>query len=101
MLLYNVTYLVPNELVPEWLRWMKEEHLPEIMATTLFEKNTLLQLMNLDEQDGLTFALQLYTPSPSEFDEYEKKIAPGLRLKATQQWGEQVIAFRTLMRIVQ
>ena len=83
-----------------WLSWMKEVHIPGIMESELFEKNTLLQLLNVDEQDGLTFALQLYAPSSSEYDEYEKRFAPALRSKATQQWGDQVLSFRTLMRIV-
>jgi hypothetical protein len=101
MILYNITYLVPKELIGNWLKWMKEEHIPGIMKSELFEKNTLLQLMNVDEQDGLTYALQLYAASSFEYDEYEIKFAPALRLKAAEQWGEQVLTFRTLMRIVQ
>ena len=101
MILYNITYLVPKELVENWLKWMKEEHIPGIMKSELFEKNTLWQIMNLDEQDGLTYALQLYAASSVEYDEYEVQFAPALRLKAAEQWGEQVLAFRTLMRIVQ
>lgn len=83
-----------------WLAWMKEVHIPGIMESELFEKNTLLQLLNVDEQDGLTFALQLYASSSSEYDEYEKRFAPALRSEAAQQWGDQVLSFSTLMRIV-
>jgi hypothetical protein len=36
-------------------------------------KNTLLRLINVDEQDGITFALQLFIFSELKFDEYEKK----------------------------
>jgi hypothetical protein len=38
MLLYNITYLVPEDTSDKWLTWMKEEHIPEIMGTNLFEK---------------------------------------------------------------
>jgi hypothetical protein len=33
--------------------------------------------------------------------EYTAKSAPALRLKAQERWGEKVMAFRTLMEIVQ
>jgi hypothetical protein len=101
MLLYNITYLVPEEISDKWLTWMKEEHIPKIMGTTLFEKNTLLQLINVNEQDGITFALQLFIFSELKYDEYETNFAPALRLDAKQVWGEQILSFRTLMRIVQ
>lgn len=101
MLLYNITYLVPEDISDKWLTWMKEEHIPEIMGTNLFEKNTLLRLINVDEQDGITFALQLFIFSELKFDEYEKKFAPALRSETKQVWGEQILSFRTLMHIVQ
>jgi hypothetical protein len=101
MLLYNITYLIPTEITKAWLEWMKEKHIPAIMETKLFEKNTLLQLINIDEKDGLTFALQLYIVSELKYDEYEKNFAPTLRLDAKQVWGEEIMSFRTLMRIVQ
>jgi hypothetical protein len=92
---------VPKEISDKWLKWIKEDHIPKIMETKLFEKNTLLQLINVDEQDGVTFALQLYIISELKFDEYEKKIAPVLRSETKHVWGEQILSFRTLMRIVQ
>jgi len=64
-------------------------------------KNTLLRLINVDEQDGITFALQLFIFSELKFDEYEKKFAPALRSETKQVWGEQILSFRTLMHIVQ
>lgn len=100
MILYNITYLVPHEIVEKWLSWMKEKHIPSMMETKLFEKNMLLQLINVDEQDGLTYALQLYANSQTEYDEYEKKFSPELHLRASEEWGEQVLSFRTLMRFV-
>ena len=100
MLLYNITYLVPEQLSDNWLKWMKNDHVPRIMGTNLFEKNTLLQLINVDEQDGKTYALQLYIISELKFDEYEKKFEPALRSDAKQVWGEQILSFMTLMRIV-
>lgn len=101
MLLYNITYLVSEEISDKWVTWMENEHIPKIMGTNLFEKNTLLRLINVDEQDGITFALQLFIFSELKFDEYEKKFAPALRSETKQVWGEQILSFRTLMSIVQ
>jgi hypothetical protein len=36
MIVYNVTVSVKNSIVKEWLEWMKNEHIPELMNTEYF-----------------------------------------------------------------
>jgi hypothetical protein len=100
MILYNITYLVSHAIHDEWLLWMKTVHLPEVMSTGLFERNQLLKLLEVDEQEGLTYAAQFYATSLDQYNTYITNNAPALRLKANQQWGEQVLGYRTIMEIV-
>ena len=37
MILYNVTVKILPEVAEEWEKWMKAEHIPEVMATGLFQ----------------------------------------------------------------
>lgn len=100
MLIYNITYSVPHEICQEWLNWMKEEHIPEVLATGHFERHQLLKLLELDESESLTYACQFFAQTEGQYRSYISESAPGLRLKANQRWGDQVIGFRTLMGIV-
>ena len=100
MILYNITYMVAHEIHDQWITWMKTVHIPEMMATGLFERNQMLRLLEVDEQEGITYATQLYCSSIENYKSYISNNAPALRLKANQKWGEKVLGYRTLMEIV-
>jgi len=101
MLIYNITYLVSHEIHEEWLAWMKSNHAPEMLSTGHFNSFTILRLKDVDETEGITYAFQFQSPTQAAYEEYRAKSAPALRLKAEERWGQKVMAFRTLMEIVQ
>lgn len=101
MLIYNVTVKVDAAIAASWLQWMKEEHIPEIMATGCFSHYQIVQLMEQDDTEGPTYAMQYYAASVDDYERYIQEFADTLRLKSTHQWGDRFIAFRSLMRIVQ
>ncbi len=101
MLLYNITYAVAHEIHDEWMEWMKGTHIPQIMSTGLFSSFKILRLLEINEQEGLTFAVQFHAETEEHYRRYIAEHAPALRLAATRQWGDKAIGFRTLMAIVQ
>ncbi|HVZ96921.1 MAG TPA: DUF4286 family protein [Chitinophagaceae bacterium] len=97
MFIYNITTKVENDIAGEWLRWQKEIHIPEILATGLFSDHRVFKLMEQDESEGQTFVVQFYAVELSHYKEYLEKHAPALRNKAFQQWRNKFISFRTLL----
>ena len=57
MIIYNVTLNVDQEVHEEWLNWMKEIHIPDVMATGLFLDNRLCRVL-VDDEGGITYAIQ-------------------------------------------
>ena len=45
MIVYNVTCNVGSHLAEEWLKWMQEEHIPEVMQTGCFTECKILKLL--------------------------------------------------------
>ena len=45
MIIYNVTVTVQNEIVEEWLNWIRLEHIPEVLSTGLFIDSVLKELL--------------------------------------------------------
>lgn len=43
MIVYNVSVSVKNSIVKEWLEWMKNEHIPELMNTGYFSSYKLMK----------------------------------------------------------
>ena len=100
MFIYNVTIKVKNDIKEAWLDWLKDEHIPELIATGCFHKATLLQLLEVDDSEGPTFAVQYHAESKSAYNQYMEKHAATLRQKSYEKWGDQFIAFRSIMQVV-
>lgn len=101
MIVYNVTTKVDHSIAAAWLQWMKEEHIPEVIATGCFSHSRILRLLEVDETDGLTFAIQYEAESKSLYNRYIDKYAGELRKKAIEKWGGLIIAFRSVMQVAE
>lgn len=100
MLIYNVTIKVQDSIKEEWLIWLQEEHIPELIKTGCFTEATVLQLLEVDDSEGPTFAIQYQCISKALYNRYIENFADSLRQKSFDKWGDQFIAFRTLMKVV-
>lgn len=100
MFIYNVTLKVDNSIHADWLDWMTQVHIPEVMATGCFEKYQFVRLLEVDEAEGPTYAAQYYAVSKAQYNRYIEMYAQKLRQEGFDKWGNRFIAFRTLMEVV-
>lgn len=101
MIIYNVTTKVTQSIAQEWLQWIGQEHIPAMIATGCFTSATVMELLEIDDMEGPTYAIQYLAESKAQYNRYIELYAPELRQQSFDKWGDQFIAFRTLMRIVQ
>ena len=100
MIIYNVTIKVNTSIAKGWLSWLKEEHIPEVIATGCFTNANIMRLLEIDETEGPTFAIQYFAEKRSNYDLYIEKFAGMMRQKSFDKWGNKFIAFRSLMQVV-
>jgi hypothetical protein len=100
LFIYNITFKVDTAIAKEWFQWQKEIHIPEIMETSLFHEYHFYELLDQDESEGTTYAVQFLTGERNNYDKYLQLFAPALRQKAIQKWGNRFIGFRTLLQEV-
>ena len=100
MFIYNVTIKVQDSIKNEWLTWLKEEHIPEVIKTGCFKQATILQLLEVDNTEGPTYAVQYYAVSKSLYNNYIENHASEMRRKGFDKWGDKFIAFRSVMQVV-
>ena len=101
MIIYNVTTHVAHPINDVWGEWMKQKHIPEIMNTGCFIKYQFVRLLETDETEGVTYAVQFFAESKASYDKYIEFYAPSLREDAIKSWGNKTIAFRSLMEVVE
>ncbi len=100
MFIYNVTVKLDKNIHREWLEWMQQIHIPEVMQTGCFAANRLLKLLESNESDGFTYTVQYTASSKADYDRYIEKYAAALRKSTINKWGNSIIAFRTLMEVI-
>jgi hypothetical protein len=100
MFIYNVTIKIQGPIHTAWLQWLKEEHVPEVLATNCFTKATIVRLLEIDDSEGPTYAIQYTAESKAAYNLYIEKYGSQLRQKSFDKWGNQFIAFRSLMQVV-
>lgn len=96
--IYNVTVSVDEAVSQEWLEWMQEVHIPEVMKTGLFIESRISRVLG-HEEGGKTFAIQYLCPNMDTYNEYVSNHAPALQADHTNKYGAQTVAFRTLLHV--
>ena len=100
MIIYNVTVKIDSSIEKAWLEWLNQKHIPEIINTKCFTKAIVMRVLEIDETEGITFAIQYHTTTKEMYDTYISQYAPTFRKKAQERWGEKFVAFRTVLQIV-
>jgi hypothetical protein len=99
MLLYNVTIIIEDTAADEWLQWMQEIHIPEVMATGKFVSNRLLKVLD-SPNEGVTYCTQYVAENLEAYNDYQNNYAPILQADLQTKFENKLVAFRTLMEFV-
>lgn len=99
-LLYSVTVNIQNSVREEWLRWMMEIHIPEVMATGCFEKNYIREVVfpEPEDDDSATFNISYVCAHPIILQEYLDNFASDLQNKHSAKYEGKFVAFRTVLK---
>ena len=100
MIIYNVTTNVDEKIHDEWVMWMKEKHLPDVMATGLPIGNRFLKLLTEIDNGGVTYSVQYFVADIEDYEVYQNQYSPALRADFDGRFKGQYVSFRTLLEDV-
>ena len=101
MIIYNVTVKIEAASHDDWLKWMKETHIPEVMGTGCFTESKIMRMIDPPaDAQGITYAIQYFCESVGTLRDYWEKHAPALQADHTKRYDGKFVAFRTVMRQV-
>jgi hypothetical protein len=90
---------VEDSIREDWMKWMVESHLPEVMDTGLFLDYKFTRVL-VQEDAGTTYSIQYSMNDMQSFQLYEQLYAPKLRNDTQSRYGSRVVAFRTLLEVI-
>lgn len=100
MILYNITMSVDPTIEREFLRWMKDEHMPAVMATGLPLENNVLKLLTEVDNGGVTYTFQYWFRAMEDFVTYQSLHQPTLQQQVADRYANKYVSFRTLLEEV-
>ena len=100
MIIYNVTIQVNNTIADDWLTWLKEVHIPEVMESHCFTHYKIVRLLEIDDSEGPTYAVQYYAESKADYNRYIELYATAFRQLGINKWGDNFVAFRSVLEVV-
>lgn len=95
MIIYNVTINIDNSVHDQWLKWMQEKHIANMLATGKFTSARLVKVVVDEAMEGKTYSVQFITDSKETLQQYYTEDAPRLREEGQALFGDRMLAFRT------
>jgi hypothetical protein len=100
MIIYNITTKLEKQIADEWLQWMLNEHINEILQTKCFLDFKLVRLLDVDDSEGPTYAVQYFAESKADYNRYIQLYSSEVRKRSFDRWGDKFISFRSVMEVV-
>ena len=99
MIIYNVTINVQEDIHDEWVKWMKEEHIPDMLDTGKFTKALMTKVLVQEPMGGITYSVQYTTENKKMLERYYEENADDLRTRSKIFEGK-FVAFRTELEVI-
>jgi len=100
MLLYNVTITIDLDVHEDWVRWMRETHIPEVMATGMFVSSRMSRMLGHEHTDSEIYSIQYLVEDMARLRRYMDEFAPELQRRHQARYEEKFAAFRTVMEVI-
>lgn len=100
MILYNVTVSIDESIHEDWLQWMREVHIPDVMKTGFFLESRISRI-HAEEQGGLSFAITYLAKSLDDIERYQSEHAPRLQKDHSERYAGKFAAFRTYLELIE
>lgn len=100
MIIYNVTINIHESVHDQWMHWMQNKHIADVLATGKFTTARMVKVLVEEEMGGVTYSIQYTTDSKETLEKYYQEDAPRLRDEGFQLFGDKMLAFRTELELI-
>ena len=99
-ILYNVTVSLEASIFPEWLTFMREDHIPKIFGTGCFSGYKICRIID-ESSENYSVAVQYFAVNAEKFKIYTAQFAPELQKEYVARFGSSAPAFRTVLHALE
>ncbi|WP_264543883.1 MULTISPECIES: DUF4286 family protein [Flavobacterium] len=100
MIIYNVTINIHESVHDQWMDWMQNKHIADVLATGKFTTARMVKVLVEEEMGGVTYSIQYTTDCKETLEKYYEEDAPRLREEGSRLFGDKMLAFRTELELI-
>lgn len=93
MIIYQVKIKVEERVEQSWLKWMKQVHVPDVLATGLACAFDMLK----SQDDASTYYFHYKFNTASDFESYQNNHAPRLKAHPQEKFPGMFTAERQIL----
>lgn len=101
MYIYNLTTNVTEQAHDKWLLWMRQTHIPAMLATGKFTKAKLVKVSVQDKMGGLTYSAQYTCATAEDLKNFYRDYSPKLNKEMMRLFVNQIVLFGTELEIIE
>ena len=101
MIIYNVTISIDQVVEIQFLDWLKNKHIHDVLNTGCFISAKLFRLTSHSQPDSTSYAIQYLAENNELLNKYYQDFAPKLREEGIKLFGEKMQGFRTELDVLE
>ena len=98
MLFHNITYNIDVNAEADFLDWMRNTHIPNVMLTGFPKSFKMLKLLTEIDNGGATYSVQYFFDSIEGFEVYENDYLDDLNLVVDKRYRGKYVFFASLLQ---
>ena len=99
MIIYRVEITLRPEIETEWLQWMREMHIPDVLRTGCFRECRTYKLVSSGATEPV-YVMQYLCRSLNDYDRYRENFASGLQMEHAKLFAGRFRGSRQLLEEV-
>jgi hypothetical protein len=97
MLIHNITYNIEKELENDFLDWIKNVHVQNVMITGFPKSFKIMRLLTEIDNGGATFSVQYKFDSIEGFEVFENEYFDDLNAAVDKRYRGKYVFFPSLL----
>lgn len=100
MIIYNTTVNIDESIHNQWLDWMQNEHITNMIATGKFTSARLVKVLVNEDMGGVTYSVQYFAPSKEALEAYYNEHQYDLDMEGRKRFADKMLVFATELEII-
>jgi len=97
VIIQNITYSINKDLEQEFLDWIQNVHIQNVMITGFPKSYKIMRLLTEIENGGATFSIQYNFDNLNSFEAFEREYFDDLNHEVDKQYRGKYVFFPSLL----